>query len=151
MAPSPRLDGEVEHRQEDVDQRVGDQGLAQHRHGHRADHLGSDAGGPEHRAIETTAAPSVNSFSRSWCTVPSRIARGADRMNAILAPARGSPQGFIGSPGDWSSANRGGSPNSTAPATPMAIAIAIAIAIATPAAPTGNATGRRGRRATGRR
>ena len=37
------------HREEDVDDLVGDQEAAQHRGGHRPDDLGADAGGPEHR------------------------------------------------------------------------------------------------------
>ena len=48
LAPSRLLHGEVEDRQEDVDDLVGDEQPAQHGRGHGPDDLGTDPGGPQH-------------------------------------------------------------------------------------------------------
>ena len=48
-APAPLLGGEVEDGEEDVDHLVGDEEAAEHGGRHRADDLGADAVGPEHR------------------------------------------------------------------------------------------------------
>jgi hypothetical protein len=48
LAPSGLLHGEVEDRQEDVDDLVGDEQPAQHGGGHGPDDLGTDPGGPQH-------------------------------------------------------------------------------------------------------
>jgi CrcB protein len=55
--PSSPPDGEMQDGQEDLDHLVGDQESSRDRSGHRPDHLGSDAGDPEHRGDRDDGRP----------------------------------------------------------------------------------------------
>ena len=57
LPPSGLPHGEVEDRQEDVDDLVGDEKPAQHGRGHGPDDLGSDPGGPQHGDREDLTPP----------------------------------------------------------------------------------------------